>query len=164
MSTSYYGGNMRQEHEIEQVFMNGHSHLEIICGPMFSGKTEELIRRIRRVEYARLRAIVFKPIIDTRYSNDLVVSHSEQKIDSIPVADVAEIRAYLGKTTKPFHVVGLDEVHFFNADIVALCEDLVSLGVRVIGAGLAEDYLAKPFGPMPELLTHADIVTKLWAV
>ncbi len=155
---------MRQTHEIEQVFMSGHSHLEIICGPMFSGKTEELIRRIRRVEYARMRAIVFKPLIDVRYSKDLVVSHSDQKIDSVPVADVAQIRAYLGATNKPFHVVGLDEVHFFNNDIVELCEELVSSGVRVIGAGLAQDYLAKPFGPMPELLAHADVVTKLWAV
>lgn len=155
---------MRQTHEIEKVFMNGHSHLEIICGPMFSGKTEELIRRIRRVEYARMRAIVFKPVIDVRYSQDLVVSHSEQKIDSVPVEDVAQMRAYLGSTAKPFHVVGLDEVHFFNHDVVTLCEDLVKSGVRVIGAGLAEDYLAKPFGPMPELLAHADTVTKLWAV
>jgi thymidine kinase len=156
------GGSMQQEHEIE--ILSNHSHLEIICGPMFSGKTEELIRRIRRVEYARMRAIVFKPVIDNRYSNDLVVSHSEQKIDSVPVADVSSIRAYLGKTTKPFHVIGLDEVHFFNHEIIDLCQDLVSLGIRVIGAGLAEDYLAKPFGPMPLLLTHADIVTKLWAV
>lgn len=144
--------------------MRGQSHLEIICGPMFSGKTEELIRRIRRVEYARMNAVVFKPAIDIRYHPDLVVSHSDQKIDSISVIDVAKIRAYLGSTTKAFHVVGLDEVHFFDEDIVNLCEELVSQGMRVIAAGLCEDYLARPFGPMPALLAHADAITKLWAV
>lgn len=141
-----------------------HSHLEVICGPMFSGKTEELIRRIRRVEYARMRAIVFKPQIDVRYSADHVVSHSDQKIESHPVANISMIRAYLGSCQKPFHVVGLDEVHFFERDVVGLCEDLVAQGVRVIAAGLCEDYLGQPFGAMPELLTHADMVTKLLAV
>ncbi len=155
---------MRQTHEMEEVFMNGQSHLEVICGPMFSGKTEELIRRIRRVEYARMSAIVFKPQIDTRYDKELVVSHSEQKIGSVPVANVARIRSYLGSSTKSFHVVGLDEVHFFDQDVVYLCEDLVNAGVRVIAAGLCEDYLGRPFGPMPHLLAHADSITKLWAV
>jgi len=150
--------------EIENVFMHGHSHLEVVCGPMFSGKTEELIRRIRRVEYARMRAIVFKPEIDTRYDKDMIVSHSEQKISSVPVANVSRIRAYLGSCSKPFHVVGLDEVQFFDKDVIFLCEDLVRSGVRVIAAGLCEDYLGRPFGPMPELLAHADMVTKLWAV
>lgn len=144
--------------------MNGQSHLEIICGPMFSGKTEELIRRIRRVEYARMSAIVFKPHIDTRYDQDLVVSHSDQKIASVPVPNVAKIRSYLGSSTRSFHVVGLDEVHFFDQDVVYLCEDLVNAGVRVIAAGLCEDYLSRPFGPMPHLLAHADSITKLWAV
>lgn len=150
--------------EIENVFMQGHSHLEVICGPMFSGKTEELIRRLRRVEFARMRAIVFKPEIDERYSKDMLVSHSDQKISSIPVANVSRIRAYLSSFTRPFHVVGLDEVQFFDSDVIYLCEDLVSSGVRVIAAGLCEDYLGRPFGPMPELLAHADMVTKLWAV
>lgn len=160
----FLGGTMRKLHEIESVFRNGHSHLEIICGPMFSGKTEELIRRIRRVEFARLRSIVFKPEIDTRYSKDLLVSHSEQKIGSVPVPNAARIRAYLGSSAKPFHVVGLDEVQFFDDDVIYLCEDLVRSGVRVIAAGLSEDYLGRPFGPMPELLAHADMITKLWAV
>jgi thymidine kinase len=151
-------------HTIESEQMVRHGHLEVICGPMFSGKTEELIRRIRRVEYARLRAIVFKPDIDTRYSTDLVVSHSDQRIESVPVADSAMIRSYLGSAQKPFHVIGLDEVHFFQKDVVDVCEELVSLGARVIAAGLCEDYMARPFGPMPELLTHADMVTKLLAV
>lgn len=151
-------------HEIESVFMNGHSHLEVICGPMFSGKTEELIRRIRRVEYARMRAIVFKPQIDVRYSDDLVVSHSDQKIASVPVANVAHIRTYLAAAGRSFQVIGLDEVHFFEQDVVPLCEELVNSGVRVIAAGLCEDYLGKPFGPVPELLAHADVVSKLWAV
>lgn len=151
-------------HEGESVFMNGQSLLEVVCGPMFSGKTEELIRRIRRVEFARQRAIVFKPEIDARYSKDLLVSHSEQKIGSVPVPNAARIRAYLGSSARPFHVVGLDEVQFFDSDVIHLCEDLVSSGVRVIAAGLCEDYLGRPFGPMPELLAHADMVTKLWAV
>lgn len=155
---------MRQIHENESALMTSHNHLEVICGPMFSGKTEELIRRIRRVEYARMRAIVFKPQIDARYSEDLVVSHSDQKIGSIPVENVSRIRSYLGSTSKSFHVVGLDEVHFFDDDVIYLCEDLANAGVRVIVAGLCEDYLGRPFGPMPELLAHADSITKLMAV
>ena len=155
---------MRHVHEIENVFLNGHGNLEVICGPMFSGKTEELIRRIRRVEYAKLRAIVFKPRIDSRFSKDLVVSHSDQKIQSIPVADASSIRACLEEMNCKFHVVGLDEVQFFDEGVVALCEELVNSGVRVIAAGLCEDYLGEPFGPMPRLLAHADTVSKLWAI
>lgn len=155
---------MPHAHEMEKVFMNGHSQLEVICGPMFSGKTEELIRRIRRVEYARMSAIVFKPQIDVRYDKEMVVSHSDQRIGSVPVANVSRIRAYLGSAAHSFHVVGLDEVHFFDTDVIYLCEDLVNAGVRVIAAGLCEDYLARPFGPMPHLLAHADSITKLWAV
>lgn len=155
---------MHQIPENESVLMTTQNHLEVICGPMFSGKTEELIRRIRRVEYARMRAIVFKPKIDARYSEDLVVSHSDQKIGSIPVENVSRIRSYLGSTAKSFHVVGLDEVHFFDDDVIYLCEDLANSGVRVIAAGLCEDYLGRPFGPMPELLAHADAITKLTAV
>lgn len=151
-------------HDVEREFSNSFSHLEVICGPMFSGKTEELIRRVRRVEYARMRSIVFKPHIDTRYSETQVVSHSDQRIGSVPVVDVAKIRSYLGSAATSFHVVGLDEVHFFNHEIIELCEDLVGSGVRVIAAGLCEDYLGKPFGPMPELLAHADAITKLSAV
>lgn len=152
------------QYKLETRPMNNFGHLEIVCGPMFSGKTEELIRRIRRVEYARMRAIVFKPKIDDRYSYNQVVSHSEQKIESVPVENVAHIRSYLGAVTQSFHVIGLDEVHFFDESVVELCEDLVSQGVRVIAAGLCEDYLAQPFGSMPHLLTHADMVTKLMAV
>jgi thymidine kinase len=155
---------MRQVDEMEQIFFNGHSHLEVICGPMFSGKTEELIRRIRRVEYARQRATVFKPQIDTRFDKELVVSHSLQKINSIPVKDSAHIRRILSDTPEKPKVIGLDEVQFFDADVVNLCEELVSAGTRVVVAGLCEDYLGQPFGPMPMLLTHADSVTKLWAV
>jgi thymidine kinase len=158
------GANMRQIHEIEKVFMNGHSNLEVVCGPMFSGKTEELIRRIRRVEYARMKAIVFKPEIDARYCRELVVSHSDQKIRSVPVPNVARIRDYLGSSAQKVHVIGLDEVQFFDSDVIYLCEDLVTMGIRVIAAGLCEDYLGRPFGPMPDLLAHADTVSKLWAV
>lgn len=148
-------------HEIEFC---GQNHLEVICGPMFSGKTEELIRRIRRVEYARMNAIVFKPKIDIRYSNDLVVSHSEQKMESVPVENVEHIRSYLGSSPRSFRVIGLDEVHFFDKEIVDLCEELVNSGTRVIAAGLCEDYLSRPFGLTPDLLAHADVITKLWAV
>lgn len=155
---------MKQVHEIEHGFKNGHSHLEVICGPMFSGKTEELIRRCRRVDFAKMRALVFKPMIDARYSLDLVVSHSEQKIKSVPVANASEIRDFLGREKERVHVVGLDEVQFFDSSITQLCEDLVERGIRVIAAGLCEDYLGKPFGPVPELLAHADSVTKLWAI
>src|SRR5690349_13655590 len=136
---------MRKIHEIESVFMNGTSLLEVICGPMFSGKTEELIRRIRRVELARLRAIVFKPEIDTRYSKDLLVSHSEQRMGSVPVPNASRIRSYLGSSAEHFHVVGLDEVQFFDNDVIYLCEDLVASGIRVIAAGLCEDFLGRPF-------------------
>lgn len=153
---------MSQVHEIESVFMNGSSNLEVICGPMFSGKTEELIRRIRRVEYAKLSAVVFKPAIDVRYDHSQVVSHSAQKMGSIPVADSSEIRMFLRQHR--FHVVGLDEAQFFDDGVVDLCEELVLSNIRVIVAGLSEDFLGRPFGPMPLLLSHADVVTKLWAV
>jgi len=155
---------MSQTHDIEHIFIAGPSRLEVICGPMFSGKTEELIRRIRRVEYARMRAIVFKPEIDARFAKDLVVSHSAQKIGSVPVPDVSSMRKFLNDFNKRFHVVGLDEVQFFSGEVVDFCEELVAEGVRVIAAGLCQDYLARPFGPMPDLLAHADSVTKLWAV
>lgn len=158
------GGYMSQVHEIEHVFINGHSQLEVICGPMFSGKTEELIRRIRRMEYARMRAIVFKPKIDNRFSEDLVVSHSDHRMSSVPVEGVKEMGEFLLDLGKKFHVIGLDEVQFFGLELVDFCEDLVAAGVRVIAAGLSEDYLARPFGPMPDLLVHADSITKLWAV
>jgi thymidine kinase len=151
-------------HEIESVFMSCHSQLEVICGPMFSGKTEELIRRIRRVKFAKMQAVVFKPEIDVRYADDLVVSHSHQKIKSVPVPNITAIKSYLKKSAKPFQVVGLDEVHFFDQDVIDFAESLVSTGIRVIAAGLCEDYLLRPFGPMPELLAHADAITKLWAV
>lgn len=151
-------------HDVESGFMNGQGCLEVISGPMFSGKTEELIRRMRRVEYARLRSIVFKPDIDVRYSNDLVVSHSDQKIASVPVAEMSRVRSYLGAASQSFHVIGFDEIHMFKSDLVALCDELVNAGIRVIVAGLCEDYLCRPFGPVPELLAHADFVTKLWAV
>ena len=94
-----------------------------------------------------MRAIVFKPEIDIRYDKDMIVSHSEQKISSVPVESVSRIRAYLGSCAKPFHVVGLDEVQFFDNEIIILCEDLVRSGVRVIAAGLCEDYLGTPFWP-----------------
>ena len=155
---------MRQDNEIETVFWKGHCHLEVICGPMFSGKTEELIRLIRRVEYARLKSIVFKPMIDIRYSHDLVVSHAKRTITSIPVDTVDRIRSFLANAQETYHVVGLDEVHFFEEDVIELCEELVNSGHRVIAAGLSEDYLGRPFGPMPKLLAHADSVTKLWAI
>lgn len=155
---------MHYIHELENNLKNGQNYLEVIFGPMFSGKTEELIRRIKRVEYARQNFIVFKPVIDNRYSQEMVVSHSEQKIDSIPVQNSTAIRSYLDSCSASYNVIGLDEVHLFDENIVPLCEELVVKGARVIAAGLGEDFLSRPFGPMPKLLAHADVVTKLWAV
>lgn len=155
---------MGQLHEIEHVFMNGSAHLEVICGPMFSGKTEELIRRIRRVGFAKMKALMFKPAIDNRHKEDLMVSHSKQSFDSISVAHPSEIRRHVENIGFKVRMIGIDEVQFFDESIVDVCLELVENGVGVIVAGLGEDYLGNPFGAMPRLLSHADSVTKLWAI
>ncbi|GAB3347465.1 thymidine kinase [Arachidicoccus ginsenosidivorans] len=134
--------------------------IEVICGSMFSGKTEELIRRLKRVQIAHLKAEVFKPAIDTRYSETDVVSHDENTIQSTPV-DSAQHILLLAQDAD---VIGLDEAQFFDPEIVHVCELLAAKGVRVIVAGLDMDFKGKPFGPMPQLLAIADYITKLHAI
>lgn len=135
--------------------------IEVICGSMFSGKTEELIRRLRRAAIARQKIQVFKPAIDDRYSLDQIVSHNALSFESLAVLDVSQIRDHLRFDTQ---VVGIDEAQFFSSDLVAVSEDLAKRGIRVIVATLDQDYRGRPFGPVPELLCVAEYVTKMLAV
>ncbi len=135
--------------------------IEVICGPMFSGKSEELIRRLRRAEIARQRVQIFKPVIDQRYSEDHIVSHSELRIRSECVKDAAEIESKLDWRTE---VIGIDEAQFLGMELVDLVLKLADMGKRVIIAGLDTDYLGRPFQPMPELLAVADEITKDLAI
>jgi thymidine kinase len=134
--------------------------IEVIVGCMFSGKTEELIRRIRRAQFARQSVIVFKPGIDVRYSEDSVGSHSGMRLRSWQVTGAAEIPARVGDA----QVVGIDEGQFLGDDLPQICEDLANAGKRVIVAGLDTDYLGKPFDPMPHLLAIAEYITKNLAI
>ncbi len=134
--------------------------IEVICGSMFSGKTEELIRRLKRVKIANLKAEIFKPAIDTRYDEIKIVSHDENKIHSTPVDNSQTVLLM----AQDVDVVGIDEAQFFDEQIVTVCEQLALKGIRVIVAGLDMDYLGKPFGPMPKLLAIADYITKLHAI
>ncbi len=135
--------------------------IEVVCGPMFSGKSEELIRRLRRAEIARQRVQIFKPGIDQRYSDDHIVSHSELKIRSDSVKDAADVAAKVDLRTE---VVGIDEAQFLGEGIVDVVVRLADMGKRVIIAGLDTDYLGRPFHPMPELLAVADDITKYLAI
>lgn len=134
--------------------------IEVICGSMFSGKTEELIRRLKRVEIAHLKAEIFKPSLDTRYDEQRIVSHDENKIMSTPVDNSQTILLL----AQDVDVVGIDEAQFFDDQITAVCEALALKGMRVIVAGLDMDYRGKPFGQMPNLLAVADYITKLHAI
>jgi thymidine kinase len=134
--------------------------IEVICGSMFSGKTEELIRRLKRAKYAKQRIEIFKPEIDTRYDVEKVVSHDENSINSTPVQSSSQILLL----STDIEVVGIDEAQFFDPEIVPVCNQLASRGVRVIVAGLDMDYLGKPFGPMPALIATAEYVTKVHAI
>jgi thymidine kinase len=134
--------------------------IEVIAGCMFSGKTEELIRRVRRAQIARQRVAIFKPMIDTRYSLDHIVSHSEARIPSNAVQSSAGILSGVGDA----QVVGIDEGQFFDAGIVEVAERLADQGRRVIIAGLDQDYRGKPFDPMPQLLAIAEYITKTLAI
>jgi thymidine kinase len=134
--------------------------IEVICGSMFSGKTEELIRRLKRVKIAHLKAEIFKPAIDVRYDEIKIVSHDENRIHSTPVATSLEILAL----AKDVDVVGIDEAQFFDSAITTVCEQLALQGIRVIVAGLDMDYQGNPFGQMPRLLAIADYITKLHAI
>jgi thymidine kinase len=135
--------------------------VEVICGPMFSGKSEELIRRIRRARIARQRVQVFKPLVDDRYAEDEIVSHSEMRIDARRVSAAREILERVDPRTQ---VVGIDEAQFFDHHLVDVVDSLAKLGKRVIVAGLDQDYLGRPFDPVPELLAKAEEITKTLAI
>ena len=134
--------------------------LEVICGPMFSGKTEELIRRLRRAQIARQQVVILKPEIDDRYSGDQLVSHSRQTIPSITVGSAREILAHAARA----QVIGVDEVQFLDEGIVEVCDALADAGKRVIVAGLDLDYRGRPFEPIPQLLARAEYITKALAI
>lgn len=135
--------------------------LEVICGCMFAGKTEELIRRIHVLSYAKKKILVFKPAIDNRYSETEIVSHSGEHIPCITVEKSKDILKYVQRDTE---VVAIDEVQFFDQSIVEVCEYLADRGLRVMVAGLDKDFRGEPFGVVPDLLTRAEFVTKLTAV
>ena len=134
--------------------------IEVISGSMFSGKTEELIRRLKRAQFAKQRVEIFKPQIDTRYDEEMVVSHDANEIRSTPVPAAANIRLLDDNC----QVVGIDEAQFFDDEIVTVCNDLANRGVRVVVAGLDMDFKGNPFGPMPALMATAEYVTKVHAV
>ena len=134
--------------------------IEVICGPMFSGKTEELIRRLVRAQIAKQKVAIFKPSIDNRFSDDFIVSHNQRKIQSIQVKTTERILDYRDKA----EVFGIDEAQFFDQSIVEVCRILANEGRRVVIAGLEKDYLAQSFGSMPELLVDAEYITKVNAI
>jgi thymidine kinase len=135
--------------------------IEVICGSMFSGKSEELIRRLRRAQIARQRVQIFKPRMDDRYSEDHIVSHSEMKIKSQLVVQAREILDLVDGRTQ---VIGIDEAQFFDMELVYICNKLADTGKRVIVAGLDQDFRGKPFDPMPQLLAVAEYITKTLAI
>lgn len=134
--------------------------IEVICGSMFSGKTEELIRRLKRAEYAGMKVEIFKPVIDNRYSTEKVVSHNKNSIPSTPLSNSQELLMF----AEGIQVIGIDEAQFFDEGITEVLEKLANKGARIIVAGLDLDYLGNPFGPMPQLLAVAEYVTKLHAI
>lgn len=134
--------------------------IEVICGSMFSGKTEELIRRMKRAQFAKQNVEIFKPAVDVRYDEDNVVSHDSNEIHSTPVPSSSNILILANNVD----VVGIDEAQFFDDGLVAVCNQLANSGVRVIVAGLDMDYKGVPFGPMPNLMASAEYVTKVHAI
>ena len=134
--------------------------IEVICGSMFSGKTEELIRRLKRAQFARQKVEIFKPAVDVRYDEEMVVSHDSNEIRSTPVPAAANIPILADGCD----VVGIDEAQFFDDEIVRVCNDLANKGIRVIVAGLDMDFKGNPFGPMPNLMATAEYVTKVHAI
>jgi thymidine kinase len=147
--------------ERRKVRQNGTGWIEVIVGSMFSGKSEELIRRLNRARIARQRVQVFKPKIDARYSAAEIASHSGHKHDSLPVTTAAELMAEILEDTQ---VVGIDEGQFFDLDLIEAVNELAHRGKRVIIAGLDQDYTGKPFEPMPQLLCIAEFITKTHAI
>lgn len=148
------------------MFIEPHIHgdrrgwIEVICGSMFSGKTEELIRRLKRVRIANLKTEIFKPAIDVRFDEVKIVSHDTNVIQSTPIDNSQKILLL----TNDADVIGVDEAQFFDDQLPAVCDELARRGIRVIVAGLDMDYLGNPFGPMPLILAKADFVTKLHAI
>ncbi|KAA0243379.1 MAG: thymidine kinase [Chlorobiota bacterium] len=139
---------------------NGIGWIEVITGCMFSGKTEELIRRLRRAQIAKQKVKIFRPKIDSRYSQESIVSHNDQSLPSILIDDIDEILKY----SDDAQVIGIDEAQFFNESIIRICNLLAANGKRVIIAGLDQDYTGKPFEPMPQLLAIAEYITKQHAI
>ncbi len=134
--------------------------IEVVCGSMFSGKTEELIRRIRRAQIAKQKVILFKPVMDDRYASNHVVSHDQRKIEAVPVRKAKEILSLAAE----YEVVGIDEGQFLGMELVSVCETLANSGKRVIVSGLDQDYRGVPFEPMPQLLAIAEYITKSLAI
>lgn len=134
--------------------------IEVICGSMFSGKTEELIRRLNRARIAKQKVEIFKPAIDTRYDEENVVSHDSKSASSTPIENASQILFY----AEDFEVVGIDEAQFFDNELVSVCNQLADQGKRVVVAGLDMDFQGKPFGPIPLLLASAEYVTKVHAI
>jgi len=134
--------------------------IEVICGSMFSGKTEELIRRLKRAQFANQKIAIFKPTVDVRYSEVEVVSHDLHSIKSTPISDAA----HMLEIPPEIQVVGIDEAQFFGENLADVCQELANRGVRVIIAGLDTDFLGKPFGPMPQLMAIAEDVQKVHAI
>jgi thymidine kinase len=149
---------MSLESQINHLTQKG--SIEVICGSMFSGKTEELLRRLKRAQFAKLDIAVFKPKIDKRYDIQKVVSHDENTIKAIPVDCAKNILPLVNQA----QVVAIDEAQFFDADLVAVCNELANTGVRVIIAGLDMDFLGKPFGVIPQMLAIAEHITKVHAI
>jgi thymidine kinase len=138
----------------------GTGWIEVITGSMFSGKTEELIRRLRLATYAKKRVVIFKPTIDDRYSDTEIVSHNRTSLPSCTISEAKEIIA----PAREAEVVGIDEAHFLGSDLIEICEDLADAGKRVIIAGLDQDYRGRPFEPMPHLMAIAEYVTKVHSI
>ncbi|MCF6093196.1 thymidine kinase [Microaerobacter geothermalis] len=143
------------------IFMNQEGWIEVICGSMFSGKSEELIRRIKRAQLAKQKVMVFKPQIDDRYHREAIVSHNGTQNHAIPIQHSTEI---LERITPDTSVIAIDEVQFFDDSIIEVCKQLADQGKRVICAGLDQDFRGEPFGPTPYLLALADYITKLHAI
>ena len=147
---------------LENIKQSAHKRgwIEVVCGSMFSGKTEELIRRLRRAQFAKQKVEIFKPQVDTRYHEEKVVSHQGNEIMSTPVPASSNILLLANDVD----VIGIDEAQFFDMELVNVCKQLANSGVRVIVAGLDMDFKGNPFGPMPDLLACAEYVTKVHAV
>jgi thymidine kinase len=152
---------VKQEKKVIGNYPAGSGAIEVVCGPMFSGKTEELIRRVKRAQIARQKVQIFKPSLDTRYHETDVVSHSSLQVEAVPILDAVDILRKLLDSTR---VVAIDEVQFLDETVVRVVTKLARRGIRVICAGLDQDYRGRPFGPMPALLAIADKVDKVQAV